>query len=88
MHEFLSSRNAAKYIGKSEFTLRWWRTRDMGPPYYRQNRSISYSRADLDEYLEARRCVTAAVKSEPQPKPPHSGRQPKSVVRRRSHWAA
>jgi hypothetical protein len=70
MHEFLSSRDAAKYIGKSEFTLRWWRTQHLGPPYYRQNRSISYSRLDLDEYLEAHRCGGPILKVEPEPPPP------------------
>jgi hypothetical protein len=85
MHEFLSSRDAVTYIGRSDFTLRWWRAQGMGPPYYRQNRSISYSRADLDAYLEERRVDGAALRREPapQPDPRHRRRRPKAITTRR-----
>jgi hypothetical protein len=65
----LSAGDAARYIGKSEITLRQWRSRGMGPPYIRQGRSINYLKSDLDQYLEEHRCGGSAPKTQPEPQP-------------------
>jgi hypothetical protein len=82
MPDLLSSRDAARYLGKSEFTIRWWRTRNMGPPYYRVNRSISYSRVDLDQYLAGCREIPQQYFAPPsqrrlKPPPRKNRRRPK-----------
>src|SRR5437764_11618462 len=80
----LSSRDAARYIAKSEITLRQWRTRGMGPPYIRQGRSISYLKSDLDRYLEEHRCG-GGPRAEPAPQPeeaPRLRRRSKRLIRR------
>jgi hypothetical protein len=67
----LSAHDAARYIGRSEITVRQWRSRGLGPPYIRQGRSISYLKADLDQYLEERRCAPKGrPDSETEPTPP------------------
>jgi predicted DNA-binding transcriptional regulator AlpA len=80
----LSARDAARYIGKSEITVRQWRSRGMGPPYIRQGRSISYLKSDLDQYLEEHRCGGSAPKAQPEPQPqlPRSRRQMKPPTRK------
>src|ERR1051326_9153737 len=78
----LSARDAARYIGRSEITLRQWRSRGMGPPYIRQGRSISYLKSDLDRYLEEHRCGdTPKAERAPQLEAPRLRRRKRSLRR-------
>jgi hypothetical protein len=49
----LSEKEAADYLNRSPYTLRDWRERGVGPPYYRLVGSIVYSKAELDAFLES-----------------------------------
>ena len=48
---WLSTRDAAAYMGVSAAFLEIARHRGEGPPYTRVNRAIRYSRAELDAWL-------------------------------------
>lgn len=64
--EVLRSRDAARYIGMSDSWLRISRMAGhaYGPPFHRiGTRAIRYYRADLDRWLETRRCTAGS--------PPH-----------------
>lgn len=54
-HNFMTAEDAARYLGKSPFTLQWWRSKSRGPAYTRSGRQILYRRADLDAWLERQR---------------------------------
>lgn len=56
-----NERQAAKYLGPSEATLRLWRSQDKGPRYYRAGKLIRYRRADLDAWIEARLSAPTAT---------------------------
>src|SRR5205823_2480627 len=76
----LSSPEAGIYIGKTESTMRQWRMRQIGPPFIRQNRSISYLKEDLDQYLAEHRCGGPAPNVvDPQPAPQRP--QPKRIAK-------
>jgi excisionase family DNA binding protein len=46
---------AARYLGVSESTLRFWRTNGEGPQYFHAgDRLIRYRRVDCDAWIEAR----------------------------------
>lgn len=47
-------KQAAKYVGVTEATLRFWRSRDEGPRYFRAGKLIRYRRTDLDSWIESR----------------------------------
>jgi excisionase family DNA binding protein len=47
-------KQAAKYVGVTEATLRSWRSRGEGPRYFRAGKLIRYRRSDLDAWIEAR----------------------------------
>ena len=50
-----NERQAAKYVGTSETTLRIWRYEGKGPRWYRPGAKLVRSRkADLDEWINAR----------------------------------
>ena len=40
--EFLTTEEAAKRLKRSAKTLEYWRTAGLGPPFYRQQRSVRY----------------------------------------------
>src|SRR3981189_394715 len=75
----LTSPEAAAYIGRTESTMRQWRMRGMGPPFIRQNRSISYLKEDLDQYLAEHRCGGSTPRTEPEPAPSRS-RHPRRLT--------
>ncbi|NVE95889.1 helix-turn-helix domain-containing protein [Altererythrobacter lutimaris] len=52
---YLSPSDAAKYLGLSAKLLEAWRHRGEGPPYTKMDRAVRYRRADLDEFMGARR---------------------------------
>jgi len=49
----VSEDGAATYLGYKKSTLTSWRSRDMGPPYFRAGR-IWYRIVDLDDWLSKR----------------------------------
>ena len=55
--EWLTSDEAAVFIGVTPGTLQVWRCNRVPhqPPYYKVGRKVQYLRADLDEWLKARR---------------------------------
>jgi len=53
--DVFNERQAAKYLGLSESTLRLWRTNRTGPTYFKAGaRLVRYRRSDLDRWIEAR----------------------------------
>jgi len=48
---------AAKFTGIKAVTLNKWRTRKKGPPFYRLEGKVKYSRADLVAWIESCRVV-------------------------------
>ncbi|MGD0567043.1 MAG: helix-turn-helix domain-containing protein [Candidatus Sulfotelmatobacter sp.] len=53
--EIFTTPQAARYLGVSEATLRFWRANGEGPKYFRAgDRLIRYRRVDLDKYIESR----------------------------------
>ena len=52
----MSERKVAEYLGLTPRALQSWRTRGGGPIYLRiGHRTVRYSQADLEAWLEARR---------------------------------
>lgn len=49
---YLSQQEAAAVLGLSPKTLATWRSRDMGPVFYRFNRKILYKREDLAKWVD------------------------------------
>jgi hypothetical protein len=58
----LTEREAAQMLGCSVYALRAWRSRKIGPPYYRVSTLIRYRISDLEEYLRSRQ-VTPSLHS-------------------------
>jgi predicted DNA-binding transcriptional regulator AlpA len=52
--QFLDTAQAAHYLGYSMSALEYWRTKSLGPKYYKLNRRVRYKQSDLDAWLEAR----------------------------------
>jgi predicted DNA-binding transcriptional regulator AlpA len=53
-HTF-TPRQAAKYIGISEASLRLWRSEGRGPRYFKAGvKLIRYRRIDLDHWIQSR----------------------------------
>lgn len=51
--EALNPRQAARYLGCQDSTLRAWRASGFGPGFYRLGRLIRYRRAELDRWITA-----------------------------------
>jgi len=45
--EFLTTEEAAKRLKRSAKTLEYWRTAGLGPPFYRQQRSVRYLASEV-----------------------------------------
>ncbi len=54
----LSTKQASEFTGRPEKTLRNWRWRKIGPPYFQQGNRCVYDLADLQKYMQARRVET------------------------------
>lgn len=55
----LRTPEAASRIDKPEATLRWWRHIGYGPKSYKIGRTVFYDVADLDEWLQQQKSITA-----------------------------
>lgn len=56
----ISPKDAAKYLENcgrpvESSTMAWWRSRGIGPVYYKVMGRISYSKSDLDNFLNSGR---------------------------------
>jgi hypothetical protein len=45
--EFLTTEEAAKRLKRSAKTLEYWRMAGLGPPFYRQQRSVRYLASEI-----------------------------------------
>jgi hypothetical protein len=45
--EFLTTEESAKRLKRSAKTLEYWRTAGLGPPFYRQQRSVCYLASEI-----------------------------------------
>jgi predicted DNA-binding transcriptional regulator AlpA len=53
--EVFSPIRAARYLGVTEATLRFWRANEMGPPYFKAGvKLVRYRKSDLDKWIEER----------------------------------
>ena len=59
--EFLKPIEAARFLKFRKETLTNWRSRNIGPPYYKRNRRVLYKKSDLVEYMESGRVETVPV---------------------------
>lgn len=51
----MTPRQASKYVGITENTLRFWRSRGAGPRYFKAGEKlIRYRLTDLDRWIESR----------------------------------
>lgn len=51
----LTPKQAARYVGISEATLRLWRAEGRGPRYFRAGQKlVRYRRIDLDQWIQSR----------------------------------
>lgn len=50
--DFLTTKDAAQYLGLSHNTLHRWRWSGDGPRFRKFGRSVRYARSDLDAYAE------------------------------------
>lgn len=56
--EVMRERDAAKYLGLTPNTLRQYRVRGTGPAYSKTGSVITYTKADLDFYLQQAKVKT------------------------------
>ena len=49
-----TEREAARYLGVSSGTMRFWRAEGKGPRYFRAGKLIRYRGVDLDLWIESR----------------------------------
>lgn len=56
-------KQAARYVGVNENTMRIWRYENRGPRYFKAGEKlIRYRRADLDEWINNRLATSQAAK--------------------------
>lgn len=53
----LSLDEAARQIGRSVETMRYWRKRGEGPPTFRLGRRVVVDQAELDAWVDAQRAA-------------------------------
>lgn len=49
--EFIDETEAAKVLGRTVATIRFWRHTGCGPRFYKIGRSVRYTRGDLVSYM-------------------------------------
>jgi len=52
---WLDEKEAAGYLRLSVFSLRAWRSRDEGPPFYRVGNRVVYKLGEIDRWMEKHR---------------------------------
>ena len=61
--QFLSRREAARYIFRHASTLDKWRAERINLPFYRDGKKVLYAVSDLDRYLLSKRVEPIATLS-------------------------
>ena len=62
--ENLTRKQAAKYLGVSDATLRFWASHDHGPRFFKAGEKlVRYRRVDLEAWIEERLNTPASPKS-------------------------
>jgi len=51
--KFLNTRDAAKFLGLSAYTLEAWRHRGGGPKFRKFGKAVRYADADLEAFVKA-----------------------------------
>jgi len=59
--EYMTTAQAAEYLGLSRYTLSAWRKDDSGPPYCRFGVAVRYAKRDLDAWAAANRVRTSGA---------------------------
>lgn len=54
MEDRVYTRQAAEILGKEMQTLAQWRSKGIGPTYYKDGKFVFYLRHDLEDYLKSR----------------------------------
>ena len=54
LRPMLSDAQATQFLGLSPGTLRQWRGRKEGPPFFKVGNAVRYSVRELEEWLESR----------------------------------
>jgi hypothetical protein len=49
----VNTAEAAVYLGRKPATLRWWRSRGLGPKFSGRYRGVRYRLSDLDAWIDA-----------------------------------
>lgn len=49
----LKTDEAAAYLGREPSTLRWWRSKGLGPKFSGRYSGVRYRRSDLDAWIDA-----------------------------------
>lgn len=57
--ELIPTSGAARIIGVSEGTLRYWRYMDQGPQSFRVGRHVKYRREDIEAWLQSQLAATS-----------------------------
>jgi len=56
--EYLNEKDTAKYIGVARITLKVWRSKKLGLPFFKTDTGlIRYSKIDIDRYMESHKVV-------------------------------
>jgi predicted DNA-binding transcriptional regulator AlpA len=66
--DYLTEDDVASFLGKSKATLKDWRHKKHGPPYYKFGRTVMYSRPGLAAWVQA--SVRLSQGTAPRPRPP------------------
>ena len=56
----LSPQEAAEFLGVPLLTLRTWRSRRIGPQFYRVGKHVRYRRAEIVAWIEKNAGISAA----------------------------
>ena len=51
VREWMTPADAAEYLAVSPRTLQHWRTRKVGPPFHKVEKTIRYHKAEIDLWL-------------------------------------
>ena len=54
----LKTKEVAEMLRVPDATLRYWRSRGLGPPSFRLRRAVVYDRADVDRWVADQRAET------------------------------
>ena len=60
MKALLTEREVESIYSIKIRTLQKWRWQGGGPPYYKLGRAVRYKPADIERYIEARKCMSTS----------------------------